>query len=109
MNHSKIRERHLERQSYVYIRQSPLRQVEENLESQDLQYQLAHRARAFGWMTSQVQVIDHDLAKSGTSILDRAWFFLMLHSGLRTCEIRTLRLSDFDWDGKRVRIQQSRG
>jgi DNA invertase Pin-like site-specific DNA recombinase len=74
MNRSKIHERHLERQAYVYIRQSSLRQVEENLESQDLQYQLAHRARAFGWMASQVQVIDDDLGKSGTSSRERAGF-----------------------------------
>ena len=37
---SKITPAHLERQALVYIRQSSLRQVEENLESQDLQYQL---------------------------------------------------------------------
>lgn len=42
-------------------------------------------------------------------ILDRAWFFLMLHSGLRTCEIRGLRLNDIDWENRRVRIEQSKG
>ncbi len=28
--------------------------------------------------------------------MDRAWFLLMVHSGLRTCEIRDLRVSDVD-------------
>lgn len=42
-------------------------------------------------------------------ILDRAWFLLMLHSGLRTGEIRRLRHADLDLDGRRVRIEQSKG
>jgi integrase/recombinase XerD len=36
--------------------------------------------------------------------MDLAWFLLMLHSGLRTCEVRFMRLGDIDWSGKRVRI-----
>ncbi len=42
-------------------------------------------------------------------VMDRAWFLLMLHSGLRTGEVRRLRLSDLDWDGRRARIEQSKG
>jgi site-specific recombinase XerD len=41
--------------------------------------------------------------------MDLAWFLLMLHSGLRTGEVRFLRLADIDWEGKRVRIEQSKG
>ena len=74
MNHSKIYDRHLERKACVYIRQSSLRQVEENLESQDLQYQLVHRARTFGWVGPQIEIIDDDLGKSGTSSQERAGF-----------------------------------
>jgi hypothetical protein len=44
----KITPAHLERNAVVYIRQSSMRQVEENLESQDLQYQLVNRAQALG-------------------------------------------------------------
>jgi site-specific recombinase XerD len=42
-------------------------------------------------------------------VLDRAWFLLMLHSGLRTGEVRRLRFSDLDIEGQRVRIEQSKG
>lgn len=40
--------------------------------------------------------------------MDLAWFLLMLHSGLRTCEVRSLRLQDIDWEGRRARIEQSK-
>jgi integrase/recombinase XerD len=40
--------------------------------------------------------------------MDLAWFLLMLHSGLRTCEVRSLRLQDIDWPGYRVRIEQAK-
>jgi len=42
-------------------------------------------------------------------LMDRAWFLLMLHSGLRTGEVRRLRCADLDLDGQRVRIEQSKG
>jgi site-specific recombinase XerD len=42
-------------------------------------------------------------------LLDRAWFFLMLHCGLRSGEIRRLRLSDLDFEAKKARIEQSKG
>jgi integrase len=41
--------------------------------------------------------------------MDKAWILLMLHSGLRTGEIRRLKLSDLDWDHRRVRVEQSKG
>jgi integrase len=40
--------------------------------------------------------------------MDLAWFLLMLHCGLRTCEIRHLKLQDIEWDAKRLRIEQSK-
>lgn len=43
------------------------------------------------------------------AVMDRAWFWLMLHSGLRTCEIRRLRLSDLNLETRQVRIEQSKG
>lgn len=42
-------------------------------------------------------------------VLDRAWFLLMLHSGLRTGEVRRLEKPDLDLKGGRVRIEQSKG
>ena len=44
-----------------------------------------------------------------TGLLDTTWSLLMLHCGLRTCEVRRLRLSDIDWETRRVRIEQSKG
>lgn len=42
-------------------------------------------------------------------VMDRAWWRLMLHSGLRVGEVRRLRLADVDLDGQRLRIVQSKG
>jgi len=70
----KITSQHLERQAYIYIRQSSLRQVEENLESQDLQYQLVQRAQALGWPQDRVVVIDDDLGKSAITASGREGF-----------------------------------
>lgn len=71
---SKITAAHLERAAVVYIRQSSLRQMEENLESQDLQYQLAQRARSLGWAEARIQIIDDDLGKSAITSANRAGF-----------------------------------
>jgi DNA invertase Pin-like site-specific DNA recombinase len=71
---SKLTPQHLERSAYIYIRQSSLRQVEENLESQDLQYQLVQRARNLGWAEGNIQVIDDDLGKSAITAANRSGF-----------------------------------
>ena len=42
-------------------------------------------------------------------VMDRAWFHLMLHCGLRVGEVRRLCLSDLDLEGRRARIEQSKG
>jgi site-specific recombinase XerD len=41
--------------------------------------------------------------------MDLAWFLLMLHSGLRTCEVRDLRFTDLDFSARQARIEQSKG
>ena len=74
MNEAKIQPRHLARQVYIYIRQSSLQQVAQNLESQDLQYQLAQRAQALGWREDQIVISDDDLGKSAVSATNRAGF-----------------------------------
>lgn len=73
-NQPKIQPQHLERQAYVYILQSTPHQVEQHLESQDLQYQLGQLAQCLGWTAEQVVVIDDDLGKSAISTLDRSSF-----------------------------------
>jgi len=73
MNH-KILPTHLQQQAIVYLRQSTPQQVESNRESTERQYALAQRARDLGWDTSQIQVFDGDLGKSGQSTTGRMDF-----------------------------------
>ena len=74
----KIQARHLERQAVVYVRQSSARQVQENIESTQLQYALVDRAKALGWPERQVVVIDDDLGVSGQSVEGRVGFQRLL-------------------------------
>jgi site-specific recombinase XerD len=47
------------------------------------------------------------LSRLGT--MDLAWFLLMLHCGLRSGEVRNLKMKDVEWDACRLRIEQSKG
>jgi DNA invertase Pin-like site-specific DNA recombinase len=60
----KITKEHLYKKAFVYIRQSTMEQVENNLESQRIQYGLRERAIHLGWV--DVEVIDDDLGRSGS-------------------------------------------
>jgi len=61
----KVQSHHLERGAYLYIRQSSMRQVLENVESTKRQYALRARATALGWRDDQIIVIDSDQGASG--------------------------------------------
>jgi DNA invertase Pin-like site-specific DNA recombinase len=61
----KITAEHSKRLVYIYIRQSTLKQVERNKESQIYQYRLIERAETLGWSRDRIQVIDVDLGLSG--------------------------------------------
>jgi DNA invertase Pin-like site-specific DNA recombinase len=75
MNESlKVQAHHLERSAYLYIRQSSMRQVIENIESTKRQYALRGRATALGWRDEQVIVIDSDQGESGASAAWREGF-----------------------------------
>lgn len=75
MNESlKVQPRHLERGAYLYIRQSSMRQVLENVESAKRQYGLRSRASALGWRDDQIIVIDNDQGESGASASWREGF-----------------------------------
>jgi integrase len=41
--------------------------------------------------------------------MDPAWFLLMLHSGLRSAEVRNLKPQHIEWEPRRLRIEQSKG
>ena len=76
--HPKIHPSHLNRAAYVYVRQSSLKQVQNNRESQVYQYQLAERAVALGWLKEMVFVIDSDLGLSGSSTEHRDGYKTLL-------------------------------
>lgn len=42
-------------------------------------------------------------------LMDLAWFLLMLHSGLRTGEVRRLLPDEIDWERRLIRIIDSKG
>lgn len=75
MNESrKVHTHHLERDAYLYIRQSSMKQVVENVESTKRQYALRTRATALGWSDDRIVVIDSDQGESGASAAWREGF-----------------------------------
>jgi DNA invertase Pin-like site-specific DNA recombinase len=71
---SKVTASHLQRDAYLYVRQSTMRQVIENTESAIRQYDLRGRAVALGWPLERVIVIDVDQGLSGATAADREGF-----------------------------------
>jgi DNA invertase Pin-like site-specific DNA recombinase len=75
MSHNtKITPSHLQRNAYIYIRQSTDHQVRENIESQQRQYELVDLARQHNWIDDAIVVIDDDLGKSASSTTGRNGF-----------------------------------
>ena len=70
----KVQQHHLQRGAYLYVRQSSMRQVIENVESTKRQYALRGRAVALGWREDQIMVIDSDQGESGASAAWREGF-----------------------------------
>jgi len=70
----KVQSHHLDRGAYLYIRQSSMRQVMENVESTKRQYDLRGRAIGLGWQNDQIVVIDSDQGESGASASWREGF-----------------------------------
>jgi hypothetical protein len=71
---NKIHAHHLDRRAYVHVRQSTARQVLENAESTARQYAPAERARALGWSSDAIAIIDGDLGRSGKTSETRSGF-----------------------------------
>ena len=76
-SNDKIKQSHLDRSAYVYVRQSTAAQVQRNRESTLRQYKLADRATDLGWPKERVRVIDEDLARSGSGSVERDGFTQM--------------------------------
>ena len=62
----------IRRNAVVYVRQSTVGQVQENLESQRRQYDLVEVARGHGFR--DVQIIDDDLGRSASGSAERPGF-----------------------------------
>lgn len=104
LERSKIRSEHLERTAFVYVRQSSLKQVRENLESQRRQYAFAARARELGWSEQRVVVLDEDQGKSGATPDARSGFSRLVTAIARgevgivmSLEVSRLSRNDADW------------
>lgn len=100
----KVQPHHLERAAYLYIRQSSLRQVLENVESTKRQYALRSRAIALGWRDEQIIVIDNDQGESGASAAWREGFQRLVtdvgmgHAGIvMGLEVSRLARNNADW------------
>ena len=68
----KITPEHLRRGAVVYVRQSTIGQVLEHTESKRRQYALADSARELGFVS--VSIIDDDLGRSGSGLVERPGF-----------------------------------
>jgi DNA invertase Pin-like site-specific DNA recombinase len=102
--HHKVTANHLRRDAYLYVRQSTLRQVVENVESTQRQYALRQRAVALGWPDERVIVIDGDLGLSGASSTERQGFQTLVaevglgHAGIVLgLEVSRLARNSTDW------------
>jgi DNA invertase Pin-like site-specific DNA recombinase len=72
----KIKSHHLDRKAMLYIRQSSTYQVNNNLESQKLQYAMQERLRQLGWR--DIDIIDDDLGRSAAGTVTRTGFERMV-------------------------------
>ena len=100
----KVTPQHLERDTYLYIRQSTPRQVVENAESTQRQYALRDRALALGWPLDRIHIVDCDLGKSGSQSASRDGFqklvgeVALANAGLvMGLEVSRLARNSADW------------
>src|SRR3989454_12542659 len=100
----KIRPDHLSRQAVIYVRQSTLLQVRENLGSTTRQYDLVKRAHELGWEQAGIEVIDQDQGQSGASTIGPDGFQSLVaevglgHVGaVLSLEVSRLARSCSDW------------
>jgi DNA invertase Pin-like site-specific DNA recombinase len=78
MQAAKLRPDHLDRQAFIYVRQSTPFQVRENTASGARQYDLKRRACELGWPLGRITVIDQDQGHSGSQAAGRDGFQLLI-------------------------------
>jgi len=100
----KVQPHHVERGAYLYVRQSSMRQVIQNVESTKRQYALRSRAIALGWREDQIVVVDREQGESGASAAWREGFqhlvadVSMGHAGIvMGLEVSRLARNNADW------------
>jgi DNA invertase Pin-like site-specific DNA recombinase len=100
----KLRDDHLMRQAFIYVRQSTLMQVRDNTGSTARQYDLVRRAQDLGWPEERITVIDQDQGRSGASSAGRDGFEQLIaevglgHAGaVFSLEASRLARSCSDW------------
>lgn len=71
---NKLNPQQLQKNAYIYLRQSSMKQVYHNQESTERQYALKDKALALGWSPSQIVVLDKDLGQSGAQSHQREDF-----------------------------------
>ena len=69
--HPAVTRDHLRRLAVIYVRQSTQFQVRTNTGSTEFQRSLVAVPRSYGWPESQIEIIDEDLANSGSSSQER--------------------------------------
>jgi DNA invertase Pin-like site-specific DNA recombinase len=101
---AKVNTTHLQRDAYVYLRQSSPHQVEHNRESTERQYALVSKATSLGWPSQQIVVIDEDLGVSATGVAQRNGFARLTaevalgHIGIVLgLEVSRLARNNADW------------
>jgi DNA invertase Pin-like site-specific DNA recombinase len=101
--HSKVTNDHLQKNAYLYIRQSSMKQVLENTESTKRQYALQQKGIVLGWGVEQIIVIDSDQGQSGAQT-DREGFQRLVtevslgHAGIvMGLEVSRLARNSTDW------------
>jgi DNA invertase Pin-like site-specific DNA recombinase len=104
MNQPKMTALHLDRNAYVYLRQSTPGQVLHHQESTERQYALREKAREMGWNETSIRVLDHDLGKSGTRMSAREDFKTLVADvsmgqvgAVFALEASRLSRSNLDW------------
>ena len=99
-----VQKHHLDRKAFLYVRQSSMKQVLENVESTKRQYALKARAIALGWPEERIVVIDSDQGESGASAAWREGFKQLVaevslgHAGIvMGLEVSRLARNNADW------------
>lgn len=74
----KILDQHRTRIAILYIRQSTMTQVVNNIESRKLQYAMKKRLQQLGWSESKIVIIEDDLGCSAAGTVERKGFERMI-------------------------------